>query len=299
MMVLSRAGFPMPAPVDDTMLISYAQEAGLHGHGLDELSQLHLGHTPISFDEVTGTGRNRVPFAQVQIDRATAHAAEDADMALRLWEALRPRLRLNGGLALYEQVERRLVPILLEMERAGIKVDADDLRRMSVDFEARMAVMETGLPSPGGPSVQCRQPEAVGRGAVRRTEAARRQTDEDRRLGNRLRSAANAGRTGARAAEPHPGMAAIGETEIHLCRFAGQRHQSGDRASAYVVSRWRSPRPGACPRTTRTCRTSRSARRKAAASATHLSPNRAMCWSARTTRRSSCGCWRTSPICRC
>ena len=65
---------PDAAPVDDTMLISYAQEAGLHGHGLDELSQLHLGHTPISYDEVTGTGRNRLPFAQVQIDRATAHA---------------------------------------------------------------------------------------------------------------------------------------------------------------------------------------------------------------------------------
>jgi DNA polymerase-1 len=142
MMILSRAGFPMPAPVDDTMLISYAQEAGLHGHGMDELSQLHLGHTPIPYDEVTGTGRNRVPFPQVQIDRATAYAAEDADVTLRLWDALRPRLRLNGGLALYEQTERRLVPILLEMERAGVKVDADDLRRMSVDFEARMAVME-------------------------------------------------------------------------------------------------------------------------------------------------------------
>ncbi len=142
MMVLSRAGFPMPTPVDDTMLISYAQEAGLHGHGLDELSQLHLGHTPISYDEVTGTGRSRVPFQQVQIDRATAYAAEDADVALRLWDALKPRLRINGGLALYEQVERRLVPILLEMERAGVKVDADDLKRMSVDFGERMAVME-------------------------------------------------------------------------------------------------------------------------------------------------------------
>jgi DNA polymerase-1 len=142
MMILSRAGFPMPTPVDDTMLISYAQEAGLHGHGLDELSQLHLGHTPISYDAVTGTGRNRIPFTQVQIDRATAYAAEDADVALRLWDALKPRLRLNGGLTLYEQVERRLLPILLEMEKAGVKVDADDLRRMSVDFAERMVVME-------------------------------------------------------------------------------------------------------------------------------------------------------------
>jgi len=146
MLVMKRAGFAQgaqhPAPYDDTMLISYAQEAGMHGHGLDELAQLHLGHTPITYDEVTGTGRNRIPFAQVPIDRATAYAAEDADVALRLWQALRPRLRFNKSLALYEQIERRLTGVLIEMESAGIKVDADDLRRMSVDFEQRMSVME-------------------------------------------------------------------------------------------------------------------------------------------------------------
>jgi DNA polymerase-1 len=142
MLVLTRAGFAQPAPYDDTMLISYAQEAGMHGHGLDELAQLHLGHTPVTYDEVTGTGRNRLPFAQVPIDRATAYAAEDSDVALRLWQALRPRLRFNKSLALYEQMERRLTCVLMDMERAGIKVDADDLRRMSVDFEQRMAVIE-------------------------------------------------------------------------------------------------------------------------------------------------------------
>ena len=145
MLVMERAGFPPSAPFDDAMLISYAQEAGMHGHGLDELAQLHLGHTPIGYDEVTGSGRNRIPFSQVPIERATAYAAEDADVALRLWQALRPRLRFNGALALYEQVERRLLPVLLDMERAGIKVDADDLRRMSVDFEQRMAVIERDI----------------------------------------------------------------------------------------------------------------------------------------------------------
>ena len=145
MLAMERAGFPPAAPFDDVMVISYAQEAGMHGHGLDELSQLHLGHTPINFDEVTGTGRNRIPFQLVPIDRATAYAAEDADVALRLWQVLRPRLRFNGALALYEQVERRLLPVLLAMERAGIKVDADDLRRMSVDFEQRMGVIEKDI----------------------------------------------------------------------------------------------------------------------------------------------------------
>jgi DNA polymerase I len=142
MMVLGRAGFPPIAPIDDTMLISFAQYAGANGHGMDELSRLHLGHTPIPYDEVTGTGRARISFAQVPIDKATAYAAEDADVTLRLWDRLKPRLRENHALALYEQVERRLVPVLLEMEREGIKVDADDLRRMSVDFEQRMGVME-------------------------------------------------------------------------------------------------------------------------------------------------------------
>jgi DNA polymerase I len=162
MMVLSRAGFPMPSPVDDTMLISYVQEAGLHGHGMDELSQLHLGHTPISYDEVTGTGRNRIPFQQVRFDRATAYAAEDTDVTLRLWETLRPRLPLNGGLALYEQMERRLLPVLLDMERAGIKVDANDLRRMSVDFEARMAVMEQDCHRLAGHPFNVGSPKQLG-----------------------------------------------------------------------------------------------------------------------------------------
>jgi DNA polymerase-1 len=162
MMILSRTGFPMPSPVDDTMLISYAQEAGLHGHGMDELSQLHLGHTPISYDEITGTGRNRIPFAQVQIDRATAYAAEDADVTLRLWDALKPRLRVNGGLALYEQTERRLLPVLFEMERAGVKVDADDLRRMSADFEARMAVMEQDCHRLAGHPFNVGSPKQLG-----------------------------------------------------------------------------------------------------------------------------------------
>ncbi len=101
---------------------------------MDELSPLHLGHTPIGYDAVTGTGRDRIPFAQVPLDRATAYAAEDADVALRLWQALRPRLRRTKALALYEQMERRLMPILLAHGARRRQVDADELRRMSVDF---------------------------------------------------------------------------------------------------------------------------------------------------------------------
>ena len=150
LMVLHRAGLPDVAPVDDTMLISYAQEAGAHGHGLDELSVMHLGHQPISFDSVTGTGRGRIPFALVPLDRATPYAAEDADVALRLWHALRPRLRTTHSLVLYEQMERRLIPVLMRMEQAGIKVDEAELRRMSADFAERMGMMETEIHAMAG-----------------------------------------------------------------------------------------------------------------------------------------------------
>jgi DNA polymerase-1 len=162
LMIMGRAGFPQASPIDDSMLISYVQEAGMHGHGLDELSQLHLGHSPISFDAVTGTGRNRKPFAEVAIEEATAYAAEDADVTFRLWYSLRPRLRQAGALALYEQVERRLLPILLDMERAGIKVDEDDLRRMSVDFEGRMAVMEQDCHRLAGRAFNVGSPKQLG-----------------------------------------------------------------------------------------------------------------------------------------
>jgi len=150
LMVLDRAGLGDVAPVDDTMLISYTQEAGAHGHGLDELSGLHLGHQPISYDSVTGTGRGRIPFALAPLDRATAYAAEDADVTLRLWHKLRPLLRTTRSLALYEQMERRLVPVLMRMEQAGIRVDEAELRRMSADFAERMGVMETEIHAMAG-----------------------------------------------------------------------------------------------------------------------------------------------------
>jgi DNA polymerase-1 len=139
------AGAPALAPVDDPQLMSYALDAGAHPHGLEELSRLHLGHTPLSLDETTGTGRARLPFAQVALDRATAYAAQQADVALRLWLTLKPRLRPNRALALYEQMERRLIPVLAAMEQTGILVDADELRRLSLDLGTRMAAMEADI----------------------------------------------------------------------------------------------------------------------------------------------------------
>ncbi|WP_342629945.1 DNA polymerase I [Nguyenibacter vanlangensis] len=162
LLVLTRAGAPQPAPVDDTMLIAYAQFAGKHGQGMDELSRLYLGHAPIPYDAVTGTGRNRIPFARVDLARATAYAAEDADVTLRLWLALRPQLRIHRSLALYEALERPLVAVLADMERTGIAIDVAELRRLSADFAARMAEMETEIHRLAGRPFNVGSPKQLG-----------------------------------------------------------------------------------------------------------------------------------------
>ena len=161
--VLERAGAPRgTAPIDDTALISYAQDAGRNGHELAELAGLHLGQTMMGLDAATGTGRARVTFAGVPLDRATAYAAEEADVTLRLWHALRSRLRTTKALSLYEQMERRLVPIILAMEQAGIRVDAEELRRLSADFAERMAVGETLIHKLVGRAFNLGSPKQLG-----------------------------------------------------------------------------------------------------------------------------------------
>ncbi len=162
LLLLGQQGCATIAPIDDTMLISYAAEAGAHGHGLEELSARHLAHTPASYEGVTGTGRNRLTFDRVPLDRATAYAGEAADVTLRLWHAMRPELRHNRSLAVYEQMERRLIPILADMERAGITVDALELRRLSEDFGARMAVLETAIHGMAGRSFNLGSPKQLG-----------------------------------------------------------------------------------------------------------------------------------------
>jgi len=149
-------------PVDDTMMISYAMEAGRHGHGMDELSVLHLGHRPIPFEEVCGGGRSRISFDRVPLDKATAYSAEDADVTLRLWQLLRPRLREEGALALYEQVERRMIAVLRDMEMAGIRVDGAELARIGEEFSGRMAVLEREIQDLAGRPFNVGSPKQLG-----------------------------------------------------------------------------------------------------------------------------------------
>jgi DNA polymerase-1 len=150
------------APIDDSMMISYAMDAGRHGQGMDELSNLHLGHAPVSYDSVTGTGRGRISFAQVPLDKATAYAAEDADVTLRLWALLKPRLREAKALALYEQVERRMVGILRDMELAGIKIDAGELARIGEDFAQKLVIYERQCHELAGRPFNVGSPKQLG-----------------------------------------------------------------------------------------------------------------------------------------
>jgi DNA polymerase-1 len=160
--LLHQAGFAAATAVHDTMLLSYAQDAGAHAHTLDDLSRLHLGHAVVGMDAVTGTGRGRLGLAQVPPDRAASHIAEAADCLLRLWHALRPRLAAARSTALYEQVERRLIPVLADMERHGVRVDEQELRRLSADFGERMAAAEIDIHKLAGRPFNLGSPKVLG-----------------------------------------------------------------------------------------------------------------------------------------
>src|SRR5690606_25831257 len=116
---------------DDTMLISYVLDAGTGSHGMDALADRWLGHKCIPYKDIAGTGRNAVTFDMVDIERATAYAAEDADVTLRLWNVLKPRLAAEGLTSVYERLERPLIDVLARMEERGISVDRQVLSRLS------------------------------------------------------------------------------------------------------------------------------------------------------------------------
>ncbi len=139
--VLHRYGIDV-APFDDTMLLSYVLEGGLHGHGMDELSEQHLGHKPIPFKEVAGSGKTAKSFKFVELKAATRYAAEDADVTLRLWHVLKPRLARERMTTVYETLERGMAPVLSDMELAGIRIDPQILRALSQDFGTRMNAIE-------------------------------------------------------------------------------------------------------------------------------------------------------------
>lgn len=160
-LVFARYGVEV-TPCDDTMLLSYVLDAGRGTHGMDALSEKHLGHKPISFADVAGKGRQAVTFDKVAIDKATAYAGEDADVTLRLWKLLKPRIVSESKSTVYETLERPLVAVLARMERRGIMIDPALLARLSGEFAQRMGGLEAEIHRLAGESFNIASPKQLG-----------------------------------------------------------------------------------------------------------------------------------------
>src|SRR5262249_25237444 len=135
---------------------------GVHAHNLDEAAEVHLGHRTITYADVTGSGKSRVAFARVPLERARDYAAEDVDVALQLHDLLKPRLLAERLLTVYETIERPLLPVIAEMEMAGIKVDAVELKRLSADFARRLVELEREIHKLAGREFNIGSPKQLG-----------------------------------------------------------------------------------------------------------------------------------------
>lgn len=161
MQVLGQHGLDIVA-CDDTMLLSYVLTAGLNGHGLDELARTHFAHAMISYNDVTGTGKQRITFDRVPLDRARDYAAEDADFALRLWLLLKPQIAQHHVTRVYERIERPVIPVVAAMEREGVLIDRAVLQAMSGDFTARLEVLERKIHQLAGHPFNVGSPKQLG-----------------------------------------------------------------------------------------------------------------------------------------
>ena len=159
--VLRRHGVEV-GPVDDAMVISFVLDAGSHNHGKEDLAERYLGQKTLKFSDVAGSGAKQVGFDRVPIDRARDYAAEDADVTMQLWAQFKPRLAREHMVGLYETIERPLIPVLLGMEQAGIKIDARQLTALSADFEKRMQELEQELHKLAGRSFNVGSPKQLG-----------------------------------------------------------------------------------------------------------------------------------------
>jgi DNA polymerase-1 len=149
-------------PWDDTMLMSYVLDAGRNDHGMGNLSRKWLGHETIDFNTVTKEGKTKLTFDCVAVDKATEYAAEDADVTLRLWHALKPRLPAEQVATVYETLERPLVRVLARMERRGISIDRQVLSRLSGEFAQRAGALEAEIRELAGEPLNPGSPKQLG-----------------------------------------------------------------------------------------------------------------------------------------
>ena len=150
------------APYDDTLLMSYVVDAGRSDHGLDPLAQRYFNHQTIDFNEVTKVGKSKLTFDSVDIAKATEYAAEDADVTLRLWQVLKPRLAAEHMLHVYESLERPLLRVLARMERRGISIDRQVLSRLSGEFAQEAAGLEAEIKELAGGPINPGSPKQIG-----------------------------------------------------------------------------------------------------------------------------------------
>ncbi|MFV0431597.1 MAG: DNA polymerase I [Alphaproteobacteria bacterium] len=149
-------------PIADTMVMSFDLHAGIHNHGMDELSTRYLGITPIAYSEITGSGKNKLSFAEVDIPTATKYAAEDADITLRLYNYFAPRLIEAQVKYVYEALDLPLITVLKDMEKEGIKVDALRLKELSADFLERLNELEAEIYQLAGEEFNIASPAQLG-----------------------------------------------------------------------------------------------------------------------------------------
>ncbi len=150
------------APHDDTIVMSFDLDAGLHGHGMDELAATHLSHSCIAFKDVVGTGKTQRGFHEVDLKAATRYAAEDADVTYRLWKRFKARLPAEGATRVYEMVDRPLVPVIARMETHGIRVDREKLAALSSEFTGQIAALETEVHAMAGGAFTIGSPKQLG-----------------------------------------------------------------------------------------------------------------------------------------
>jgi DNA polymerase I len=160
--VLDRRGIRV-APLDDTLVMSFDLDAGgLNSHSMDDLARKHLDHECLTFKELCGSGQKQISFDQVPIDRATEYAAEDADVTLRLWNRFKTRLAHERVARIYEMVDRPLVPVVARMEREGVKVDREELQKLSAEFSAQIGELEERICGEAGCRFTIGSPKQLG-----------------------------------------------------------------------------------------------------------------------------------------
>ena len=161
-LVLARAGVEVSGPIYDTMLASYLANPATRSHGMDNLAAELLNYHTISYSEVAGSGKKQIGFEEVEVEKATTYAAEDADITLRLYEKLVPMVTEQHQDGLLNDVEMPLLQILAGMERAGIRINPEFLGGLSADMEKKLAVLEAEIHQLAGGPFNIGSPKQLG-----------------------------------------------------------------------------------------------------------------------------------------